>query len=370
MSGDSDAGVVRGPVAAAGARHRHTTKSFGQPSRRPNAIVAPALVIALLGGCSADGGEEQVVLLSAYGTSAAVVVEGRLVAHRTSSTAPDADDGPLENLERLLAIFTEAHIDDRAVSITLDEPDDEVGSGLDEATAQTVTDDDGFFRATLRSPLADGWVDVVATADASDGDTSPGASIDGGALVVPPGNILGIISDVDDTVLVTEVAELRRMVGNTALRNPLQRDAVPGVAALYARTLAVNPSPAAAPMFYLSASPRQLNDYLTRFLDANAFPRGVLLTRRIGFGADDDPIGDTPAYKSARINDILAAVPHARFVLVGDDGESDPAIFAAVRERYPERIEAVWIRRTQGEDGAPLPPGQVPLLEILGNADP
>ena len=118
-------------------------------------------------------------------------------------------------------------------------------------------------------------------------------------------------------------------------------------------------------MFYLSASPRQLNDYLTSFLDANAFPRGVLLTRRIGLGPDDDPPGDTPGYKQARIDDILAAVPHARFVLVGDDGESDPATYAAVLERHPERIEAVWIRRTRGEDGTPLPSGQVPLLEVL-----
>jgi len=363
--------VVRALVAAAAARYRLPSRSFGQPPLQLNAIAAALLTITLLGGCSADGGDEQVVLLSAYGTSAAVVVEGRLVAHRISSTASEADDGPLENLERLLAIFTEAHIDDRAVSVALDGPDDGEGAGLEKIMpVRTVTDDDGFFRATVRPPLLGGWIDIVAVADASDGDASPGASIDGSALVVPPDNVLGIISDVDDTVLVTEVAELRRMVGNTTLRNPLQRDAVPGVAALYARTLAVNPSPAAAPMFYLSASPRQLNDYLTRFLDVNAFPRGVLLTRRIGFGVDDDPLSDTPAYKSARIDDILAAVPHARFVLVGDDGESDPATYAAVRERYPDRIEAVWIRRTRGEDGESLPPGQVPLLEILDDVDP
>lgn len=74
------------------------------------------------------------------------------------------------------------------------------------------------------------------------------------------------------------------------------------------------------------------------------------------------------AYKRARIDDILAAVPHARFAFVHGDGESDPAIYAAVRSRHSERIEAVWIRRMRHEDGAPLPAGQVPLREMLDDA--
>jgi phosphatidate phosphatase APP1 len=60
-----------------------------------------------------------------------------------------------------------------------------------------------------------------------------------------------------------------------------------------------------------------------------------------------------------RIETILADLPSVRFVLSGDDGERDPEVFKAIRERYPSRIDAIYIRRVSGDPARPAYPGQL-----------
>ena len=161
------------------------------------------------------------------------------------------------------------------------------------------------------------------------------------------------------------------MLGNTFFKNPLQRDVVEGMADLYARVLASNPRPDAAPLFYLSSSPRQLNGYIGAFLERNEFPRGVLITRRLTFDREGLAQLDSVAYKTARLVDILERLPDVTFVLVGDDGENDPRIYEGVRERYPERIAAIWIRRANPlGDVEALPEGQIEVDEVLSGRVP
>jgi phosphatidate phosphatase APP1 len=182
---------------------------------------------------------------------------------------------------------------------------------------------------------------------------------------VPPVNVHGLISDVDDTIVVTEVTSVRRMLSNTLLRNPLQREAFPGMAALYRRLADRNVDPAAAPVFYLSASPRQLHFAIETFLGHNAFPQGVLITKRVTNDETSEPLRDQAAYKKAKIEDILARLPHVRFTLIGDDGERDPEIYRDVRNAHPDRIDAIWIRRVSPEPDRQVYPGQGNLEELL-----
>ena len=113
---------------------------------------------------------------------------------------------------------------------------------------------------------------------------------------MPPGNRLGLISDIDDTILISEVTQKRRLLANTFLKNAKQRQAVPGMASLYTRLMAQNAEPASAPLFYLSASPRQLQDAISEFLGHNAFPPGVLLTKRVSNDFSGDPLLDQLSY--------------------------------------------------------------------------
>lgn len=344
--------------------------------------------VVVLSACASGPERDIVQLHAAFGTADDVVVEGRVLEDVPAALEADAADHPRVNLRRNAALFTSDECDECPVGIALGTT----------PPVRTVTDDDGFFRVEIdprgadtvtaeafvaepvpAAPLATDAAGVEAAPDAGGPRaagwrplvaTSGAIERRGHALVVPPGNRLGIVSDVDDTVLVTEVGDRYRMLGNTFLKNPLQRDAVEGVAALYARVLARNPHPEAAPMFYLSSSPRQLNDYLLAFLARNELPRGVLITRRLtldpgdGFGEID-----SVAYKTDRLVEILERLPDVTFVLVGDDGENDPTIYADVRERYPGRIAAIWIRRAN-PDAAALPAGQERLADVLAGRVP
>lgn len=218
-------------------------------------------------------------------------------------------------------------------------------------------DDHGYWELTANTPLelAPGWHEIEAV---------PSASGPAGVLVPDPRNTLGIISDIDDTILVSEVLSTRRLLSNSLTVPAEQRSAVPGLAALYHRIAKKNPAPESTPIFYVSGSPRQLTDSLRRFLKVNDFPRGVLQLKEISTERSDS-LADTPAYKRKHIDKILAAFPGVKFMLIGDDGEQDPEIFAAVAEKYPERVEGVWIRRVHTDLSRAKFAGQRDLTELL-----
>jgi phosphatidate phosphatase APP1 len=228
---------------------------------------------------------------------------------------------------------------------------------VDDFTWTLRADDHGYWELVSNTPLPlpPGWHEI---------ESVPAASSEAGLLVPDPRNQLGIISDIDDTILVSEVTSKRRLLGNSLLVPGEMRTPVPGLAELYKRIAAKNPAPETSPIFFVSGTPRQLTDNVRRFLRANGFPRGVLILKEISTERGDS-LADTPAYKRKHIDTILAGFPHVRFLLIGDDGEADPEIFAAVSEKYPERIEGVWIRRVHPDPERVRYPGQHDLTELL-----
>jgi S1-C subfamily serine protease len=154
--------------------------------------------------------------------------------------------------------------------------------------------------------------------------------------------------------------------GRQMQRQPEQRSAVPGMAALYRKIAERNPAPGATPIFFVSSSPRQLTDNLRRFLQLNGFPRGVLQLKEISTERGDSLL-DSATYKRKHIETIFAAFPGVKFLLIGDDGEGDPEIFAEVAAKHPERVEGIWIRRVNADTTRTKPPGQRDLAELLSD---
>jgi phosphatidate phosphatase APP1 len=180
-----------------------------------------------------------------------------------------------------------------------------------------------------------------------------------------------LISDIDDTILVTQVLDKSKLLKNSLTIPPESRQAVAGMAQLYRKLMDDLPHPAAAPVCYVSASPKQLSDYVRRFLARHQFPRGVLQLREISPQAQTrDPLADTQAYKIQRIQAILDGFPGVRFVLVGDDAERDPEIYAHFQQVHPERLHSVWIRRVHPDPNRPRYPQQRDLNELLSGALP
>lgn len=220
-------------------------------------------------------------------------------------------------------------------------------------------DDSGYWEliANQALPLAPGWHEL---------ESVPAASSPAGFLIVDPSNRTGIISDIDDTILVSGVLSTRTLLRNSLTVPPEKREAVPGMAALYARVLRDNPAPLLSPVFYVSSTPRQLTDNLRIFLKTNGFPRGVLQLKEVASGSGDS-LGEHDAYKRRRIERILEGFPEVKFHLFGDDAERDPEIYFDIATRYPGSIAGVWIRRIHPDAKRVVYSGQQDVGEWLNS---
>jgi phosphatidate phosphatase APP1 len=270
---------------------------------------------------------DTVVIYPAISNGNTTALEGRVIA-RKNNLDFTATDRKRDNFRRNMSLMTNDERKLYPITVKL---------GMREW--QVTTDQEGYFRVEVDNinALAPGWHSVTA-------NTAQGQGV-GGLLIVPALNTQGIISDIDDTVLITEVNNKARMLTNTFMLNPLQRLVVPGIVPFYAQLAQANAEPQLAPIIYLSASPRQLYVNIDFFLTHNEFPRGVLITKRVTDDSSSEPITDQVAYKTAKIEGLLKQLPGIRFTLVGDDGEHDPEIYAAIQQRFPERVATIWIRK-------------------------
>lgn len=215
-------------------------------------------------------------------------------------------------------------------------------------TCTVETDEEGYFRChlTLEEPLpADARIHpVFFNLHGTPRNPDARAHAEGQVLVTLPTARYGVISDIDDTVLVTGAARLLSMLRTTLFSNARTRLPFEGVAAFY-RALAYGTSSTMDnPVFYLSSSPWNLYDLLTEFFDLQGLPIGPLFLRDLGLTEDHLVKSAHSDHKNAVIDDLVTTHTELPFVLIGDSGQHDPEIYAEAVERHPGRIRAVYIR--------------------------
>jgi len=164
-------------------------------------------------------------------------------------------------------------------------------------------------------------------------------------VLVPPRTArFGVISDLDDTVIRTDVASRLRMAKNVFLGNAHTRTPFPGVAAFYRALERGCAGYAHNPVFYVSSSPWNLFDVLAEFMELKGIPAGPLLLRDWGISSVDPGEGGHSGHKLRHIRIILELFPTLPFILVGDSGQEDPEIYHRAVVEHPRRILAVYIR--------------------------
>jgi phosphatidate phosphatase APP1 len=155
---------------------------------------------------------------------------------------------------------------------------------------------------------------------------------------------LSIISDIDDTIKDSHVLDKQLLVRNTFV-NPLH--SVAGMSDLYQH---FNNNHTNIAFHYVSSSPLQLYPLLTEFLQQEKFPAGSLHLRQIKLLDELFKEGSSSQkHKHKQIRDLLKQFPKRTFVLIGDSGEADPEIYAAIAKHYPDRIQQIMIRDVTGE---------------------
>jgi hypothetical protein len=164
-------------------------------------------------------------------------------------------------------------------------------------------------------------------------------------LLSPQGR--SVISDIDDTIKVTEIpAGTQIVVRNTFFRDFL---AAPDMAKMYQGL-------GDASFHYVSGGPWQLFKPLARFLlgPTGGFPEGTfhmknirknLLSLDTWRDLRELAGGDaTFEQKVTQISEILEKFPARKFILVGDAGERDPEVYTHIRTRFPNQVQEIRIR--------------------------
>ncbi|CAH1001777.1 hypothetical protein LEM8419_02683 [Neolewinella maritima] len=172
-------------------------------------------------------------------------------------------------------------------------------------------------------------------------------------VIVPREAEFGIISDIDDTILKTDVTsrfKLKTMV-HTLLKNAGNRHAFEGVSDFYEALQGGPDAKGSNPFFYVSNSPWNLYDLLLDFLHLNHLPRGPVLLRDFGLPAEDT-VQSYQTHKADMVDKILSTYPHLPFILLGDSGEHDTDIYLEAAKNNPDRILCIYIRDVQHEKRA------------------
>lgn len=166
--------------------------------------------------------------------------------------------------------------------------------------------------------------------------------------ILIPGNdaSFGVISDIDDTIMVSHSTKTLRKLRLLLTHNSRTRKPFPGVEAFYQALHKGMDGKSANPFFYISSSEWNLYDLIDDFCAYNNFPKGVFLLREIkpGFLNLWKQGGKNHEHKYEKIKHIFETYPHMDFVLVGDNGQHDPAIYSRIAHRFPGRIKAIYIR--------------------------
>lgn len=184
-----------------------------------------------------------------------------------------------------------------------------------------------------------GWLSLTVV---SKGHTGTGRV----RLIAPDG--ISVISDIDDTIKVTEIPAGPQIV----MRNTFLRDyqAAPEMLVKYRAW-------SDASFHYVSGGPWQMYGPLSGFLidSKDGFPEGSfhmksvqknLLSKSSWKDLTDLVTNSEQTFdhKVTQISLIMTRFPRRKFILVGDSGEKDPEVYRAIRAKFPEQIQEIWIR--------------------------
>jgi hypothetical protein len=161
-----------------------------------------------------------------------------------------------------------------------------------------------------------------------------------GEILLIPETGLSIISDIDDTIKVSNVTDKKELIMNTFMR-PFKE--APGMADLYQQWQQQHD----AVFHYVSASPWQLYPVLTAFMQNSGFPHGLFHMKSFRWKDSSflNLFTDPVKYKMEIIESILQRYPQRRFMLIGDSGEKDPEVYGIIAREYKRQIERILIRK-------------------------
>lgn len=182
-----------------------------------------------------------------------------------------------------------------------------------------------------------------------------------GSFFVPPRSArYVVISDIDDTVIYTGVANKAMMMWRMFFQKPASRTAFPGVAAFYRALHRGRSGEEMNPILYVSRGPWAIYEVLDAFFNLHRIPVGpILFLREWGLTLQRPFPPPSRGHKLDLVRSMLSLYAGLSFILIGDSGQHDPEIYAQVVREHPGRILAVYIRNVSRN------PDRIRAVEVL-----
>jgi phosphatidate phosphatase APP1 len=280
-----------------------------------------------------------------YGTTSWVRVLGRVVLAKEPRPGSRAERKYRRREESVRGwrSFASVHISNIDVFVEID------------GVSHTVRPDrGGVIDERIPVELDPGWHTVtMRPADSRGVSEAP-------LYVVGPDVRFGIVSDVDDTVMVTALPRPFLAFWNTFVLDEHARVPTPGMSVMLERIAAAHPG---GPMIYLSTGAWNVAPTLSRFLSRNLFPPGALLLTDWG-PTHDRWFRSGAEHKREELARLAEEFPQLKWLLVGDDGQHDEEIYGDFAKANPDKVTAVAIRQ--------LSPGEAVLAggrSVAGQPD-
>ena len=261
-----------------------------------------------------------------YSTPDSLVVRGRVLALK-GDVEEERAGSRWENFQSMARLF---------------DTDEMAGVRVVADGAEARSDEEGYFTLELPRGGTGDWTDIAVTLP------EHGVEVTCPVRVTPLAARHGVISDIDDTLILTEAWSLRRNLWNSLTGSEGERHVFPDAVRLLERM-------DGAPVFYVSSSPWNLHGFLSRIFARAGLPRAPKFLRDLGLGSDQliTPVSGHHGHKGDSLDTIFAANPDLTFTLMGDTGQHDAQVYHAAIERHPDRIERVILRAAEpvlGED--------------------
>ncbi|UZD22580.1 DUF2183 domain-containing protein [Algoriphagus halophytocola] len=264
----------------------------------------------------------------AFGNTHEVFFKGRVIT-AYQQKRPSSRNGWLKNVLATIKRYAGSSVPNMTVEII-----------FQDKTYVVQTDQDGVFELQVGDSPAQSAQNEIVTFQVVHPEikNSPVAHLE----VLRYSGATGVISDIDDTVIISHSTDLGRKFWLSVSKNALTRRPLPGVSSFY-RKLTENGK---LPMFYVSSSDWSLFDLIKDFLRFRHIPDGPLLLKdkHINLKNVWKSGGGDHQHKYQKIVHLFKLYPEMAFYLIGDSGQEDPEIYADMVQKYPNRVKGVFIR--------------------------
>ncbi|SFP89441.1 App1 family protein [Tranquillimonas alkanivorans] len=258
-----------------------------------------------------------------FATPDRLVLRGRVLTS-LRRTAPSPEQSRWQNLRQMASLF----FTDEVEGVEVEIPDYGV---------RAVSDEEGYIwiEVPRRDNAPIGWCDVEV-AVAQEGGAREAFPV----LVPGPDAQLGVISDIDDTLMETGAYSLARNLWTTFTGSTLTRKIFQDSVVLIDHLSGHGRNP----VFYVSSSPWNLHAFLLRVFRRAGLVDGPMFLRDLGISETKFVTGTHGGHKGDAIARVMGANPGLPFVLIGDTGQHDAHVYLEACRQQGGRVTAVILR--------------------------